>query len=332
MKILVSALDWGLGHATRIEPIINYLEDNGHSVVIAGSGNSLQLLKRDFPNLECAELQSFSPWFFKHLPQWLAIAIQVPNFLLSIKKEYKLTQSLLNKYDIDIIISDNRYGVRSEKCKSYIITHQTSPKISSWCPHWFEKILSKRLCKYINKFDECLIPDKEPAPNGLSGILSDTQYVTTSIRYIGYLSRLSLAKGECMTNNVKWLAIVSGPEPQRTLLEKSISNFFKQKDGRRVIIQGLANKHESNTIDGIEYISHCSPTELKSLIKNADNIICRSGYSTLMDLLTLNKKALLIPTPGQAEQEYLAIRAKELDFEIEAQKGFINRNKTKVTS
>lgn len=309
MKILVTALDWGLGHATRTVPVIRYLLSKGHTVVLAGSGRSLMLLHNDFPQLDVVELESFSPRYFRRLPQWLAIAMQTPRFVRCIRREYKQTQTIVKQLNIDAIVSDNRYGVRSDRCQSVLLTHQTAPHIASWAPRWIERLFARALSRYINRFDLCLIPDTAPSPDGLSGDLSDLRYVRCHVKRVGLLSRTDISNVVTISQSIDWLAIISGPEPQRTLFEQAVANFFTHQDGRKIIVRGLPPANLTFAINGIEYHSHCSPLELKALIMSAKNIIARSGYTTLMDLMTLNRRAILVPTHGQAEQEYLARHA-----------------------
>lgn len=314
MKILVSPLDWGLGHATRIVPIIRRLQKKGHTIDIAGSGKSIALLRLEFPELQCFELKSFSPRFFKSNAQWLAIAMQVPQFLFAILREKRATQKLVNQNNYDVIISDNRYGVRDSRCRSIILTHQLSPHIAKWCPKFIEKLLAFAICSLVNKFDFCLIPDIHTYPRGFVGELSQPLGLKIPMHAIGILSRLTNTKAEEISP-IDWLAIISGPEPQRTVFENLILAKFKTQTGKCVIIRGLANKIEHTKTDDIELYSHCDAATLSILIQNSRTIICRSGYSTIMDLIAMEKKALLVPTPEQAEQEYLAQRMREFGFE-----------------
>lgn len=313
MRILVSPLDWGLGHATRSVPIIRRLLKKGHEVDIAGSGRSIALLQQEFPDLQCFELKSFSPKFFHGNAQWLAIALQVPKFLIAIFSEKRATQTLVNQRGYDAIISDNRYGVRDRRCRSILVTHQLSPRIAKHCPAFLERILAYAICGLANKFDYCLVPDIQLFPTGLVGELSRPRRLKIPIHAIGILSRLNCNEAKQITS-INWLSILSGPEPQRTIFENLILEQFKRLSGKRVIVRGVAEKMEHTEIDGIELLSHCDAPTLSTLIQNSRVIVCRSGYSTIMDLVSMKKTALLVPTPGQAEQEYLAVRMQEFGF------------------
>lgn len=323
MKILISPLDWGLGHATRLIPIVDFFIKRGDSVIIGGTGSSIEKLKRTFPSLPYRTIPSFSPWFSKYFPQWLAISLQVPRFLFYILREHSLTQKIVKQDNIDIIVSDNRYGLHCRNCHSYIITHQTMPRAATWSPNWFNKLLSKIICRFINKFNACLIPDLEPSPYGISGQLSDTRYIKTKIKHIGILSQLSIHQSIAKEYiyNPNFLAIISGPEPQRTIFQVAIQKYFAQQAGQNIIVTGLTcSPTETQQIGNITIISGIDVPSLKSLIINTQKIICRSGYSTIMDLYSCNKVATLIPTPGQAEQEYLAKHLSTKGFSTISQK------------
>lgn len=298
MKILVSPLDWGLGHSTRLSALVFQLYADGNEIVLAGSGLSLQLLTADHPTLRCMQLKSFSPFFFRHLPQWIAISVQVPWFVWCIIREWWQVRKLLSAEAFDMIVSDNRYGVRNNKCKSILLTHQLSPITAMWAPEWFNKIFAWCLAQMINRFDEVWVPDISPYPNGLAGRLANPEYISTPIRTIGLLSRLKRPQ-TVSSEHIDHLAIISGPEPQRSLMQERIEKLFASLSGTKVICDG---QHYTSP----EYLAQC--------IAQAEHIYCRSGYSTIMDLVSLNKKATLMPTYGQAEQEYLCKRMQDFGF------------------
>lgn len=304
MKILVAPLDWGLGHATRTSCLVGRLLKDGHEVILAGSGKSLDMLSGDYPQLDMLELKSFSPWFFRRLPQWLAITIQVPKFIYYYICEKRKTQKIADRLGIDMIVSDNRYGVRADGCRNIMVTHQLSPIAARWAPEWFNGMLAKMLSRWLNRFDEIWVPDIKPFPDGLAGRLADPRYVRTKVVTVGLLSRLNpgcevTGKETQASKEVDRLAIISGPEPQRSIMERRIKSMFDQKGGNNVILDG---KH------------HTNPVVISALVENAKEIYCRSGYSTIMDLVKMGRTAYLTPTRGQAEQEYLCERMAELGF------------------
>ena len=307
-RILVSPLNWGLGHATRLIPIIEELILQGHYVLLAGDGSSLAILRDAFPQLDWHRLPGFNISLSRRRSQCLQLLLQVPAFLSSIKKEHTAVKNVINQYAIDLIISDNRYGLYSKHVASVIITHQTNPypgKYLVWMRP-FTKRLSTRLLKH---FDECWLPDSESKPK-LSGTLSSPSKGLIT-KYLGYLSRINTNIKTNRSSAPDILVILSGPEPQRTLLETILIKQFKGS-GLKTTMLCAQPERDKEQIENITLLPHCSPDEYYKLIMNSEHIICRSGYSTLMDLMVCQKTALLIPTPGQYEQEYLAKRASKL--------------------
>lgn len=302
--ILVAVLDWGLGHATRCIPIINCLLTNHCKVSIAGNGPSLELLKMEFPQLSVYELSSYhvtypaNGFFFLHL------LYQAPRILKAIHSERKQLKKLVSENNIDAIISDNRYGCYSEKVPSILITHQLNiqvPPSLAW-----SKFLVDDINNYlIKKFSACWVPD---SPSGFTGKLSEAKKL--QVRFIGMLSRFQ-AKDDVKESDLV-LGLVSGPEPQREIFEKLLRKEFKKLNQPCLIVRGLPNAMQNESKEGnITLRDHAPAQELQSIISKAGFVISRSGYTTIMDLQALGKKhVIFIPTPGQTEQEYLAI---ELD-------------------
>lgn len=303
---LVSALDWGLGHASRSSVVVSKLLERGWTVLLAGSGRSLQLLRADHPDLEVIDLPGFSPRLSAGNEQWLMISLQLPQFLYHLWREHRRLQKLLDTRTIDMVVSDNRYGLYSSDCTCYLLTHQLRPRISAHAPEWLRSLVGGVLRGWMRKFDGCLVPDY--CIGGLSGDLSSPVPEGLCVHCIGALSRLANVTPVDAGLRISWLGIVSGPEPQRTLFQNDLQRRFAALKGRRVIVCGLpqAAYSEQKTDEGIEIIPYADSARLRGLIEAADEIVARSGYSTVMDLYVLGKTAHWEPTPGQAEQEYLA--------------------------
>ena len=223
---------------------------------------------------------------------------QIPKFLKAINKENKIAKKLAKDYKVDIIISDNRYGFRSKITKNIFICHQ----LQIIAPKLFSKTLNSINHSLINKFDFCWIPDTSETPN-LSGKLSD--YRNSGTIKIGPLSRFKTPVESKTKHKYKFIGILSGPEPHKTKLEKILIKEFQKIEFKCAIINGKIAKSK-NKAKNIDFYPHQKTQEFKSLIEQAETIICRSGYSSIMDLSILQKEAILIPTPGQTEQEYLA--------------------------
>ncbi len=304
-RILISPLNWGLGHATRLIPVIDTLTKQGHYCLLAGESPSIDVLREAFPQLPFVELHGFNVKLSKSNQQWFKIFKQVPTFFKAINKEFDLTQLLIEKYQIDLILSDNRYGVRSNNVASIIVTHQTQPHLGKIFN--FFRPLSNQVIKYLlKKFDACWIPDFN-IPKNLSGDLSvPIKTLTTS--HLGILSRLAINETDAINNlNTDILVILSGPEPHRSQLEQLLLDKLINCHFKTTILRAKPNS-KTEKRNNILLLPHCDTASFRNLICSSKYIICRSGYSTLMDLHYCNKKALLIPTPGQFEQEYLANR------------------------
>ncbi len=303
--VLFSSLNWGLGHAVRDIPLIKQLLKNNFEVILAGEGESGELLKNEFPSLKFLTIKSFQIKYSRYkLFFILKILIQLPEILYGIKKEYKQLKQILKEYKIDLIISDNRYGIYSNKISSVFITHQISPKLPGYLKI-FEKFIFKIHKKKIEKFDLCLIPDFSGKEN-ISGKLSHMPGLSDKYKYIGILSDFQKKEDNTIEKEYDAAVILSGPEPQRTLAEEKIIGQIKNTDFKVVCILGKPHIKLDKTEKNIRYISHLPGKEMQKVILSSDIIVCRSGYTSIMDLITLNKKAILIPTPGQSEQEYLA--------------------------
>ena len=327
-RILVAPLNWGLGHATRCIPIINALIEEDFEPVIASDGSALNLLKSEFPSLDNYELPSYnityasSAFFFGS-----KLMLQTPHILRTISSEKKLTALLIKEKNISGIISDSRWGVRNASVPSVFVTHQVNV-LSGLTTRFTSKIHKK----YIQKFDECWIPDNEGSPN-MSGRMGHLTGSDLNLKYIGVLSRLKKVN---LPLKYDIAVILSGPEPQRSLLEKKLQNELQGRDMKIVMVRGVV-ENEQNRIEAQNLTTYnfLTTAQLGDTINQSALVICRPGYTSLMDLALLEKRVFLIPTPGQFEQEYLAQRLKkkgltsgcrQKDFKFELLKEVRNEN------
>ncbi len=302
--ILIAPLNWGLGHATRIVPIINLSLKLGFNVIIAADGYPLEFLKKEFPNLEYVILKSSPISYGKSKNQVFKILSQTPKFISSIFKEHKQLKKIINENEIDIVISDNRYGLWNKDVYSIFITHQLMIKMPKGFKY-LEPVSNRLLKSIIKKYNSCWIPDIK-ADGGLSGELSHKYRIPQNTKFIGSLSRFSTPEKD-IDKKYDILAIVSGPEPQRSIFEDILFKQLKATSLKCVILSGKpAKDKQSDTSGNVTTISHLETDELEELILSSNHIICRSGYSSVMDMVKLKKDAIMIPTPGQTEQEYLA--------------------------
>ena len=333
-NILVAPLNWGLGHATRCIPIINELQKNGFTPILASDGNALALLKKEFPNLEYITLPSYNikyakkGMFFK-----LKLALNLPKLINAVQQEKKLVDKLVEEKDITGIISDNRFGVYHESIPSIYITHQLNVLSGITT-----KLSSKIHQHIIKKFDECWIPDINSNTN-FSGKLSHVNNANYNLKFIGTLSRFERKK---ITIKYDYLVVLSGPEPQRTLLENKLFSELKHSTKKILLVKGIIEAEQKiTTLKNITRYNYMTSSELERAINESHIIITRSGYTTIMDLAKMNKKAFFIPTPGQYEQLYLAERlqehgyvpfCKQDDFCIEKLKEVDNYNGLSITN
>jgi len=304
IHVLVTPLDWGLGHATRCIPIIRILLERSCRVSIASSGQPLQLLKEEFPELTFFELASYQPKYVVKGSLIQSLLTQIPKFTNAIWKEKRQVKKLIRDHRIDAIISDNRYGCRDRSVKSIFITHQLSILLTSRFGRWAG--IANYMNRFmINRFDQCWIPDLQG--NILSGDLSKTQ--TERCRMVGVLSRFE-KKADPLNGKKKWkvLAVVSGPEPQRSLFETILRNQLIQINEPALIVKGLPGDSTiTQTNEFLHEVNHLNATQLQAALESAEFVVCRSGYSSVMDLAILGQhNCVMVPTPGQPEQEYLA--------------------------
>lgn len=302
--ILVAPLNWGLGHATRCIPIIKALQENNFIPIIASDGIALDLLKKEFPYLKFLELPSYQIEYAKNGKyfKWKLLK-NCPKMIEAILEEKKLIKKWIKKYDIDGIISDNRLGVFSKKVPSVFITHQLN--VLTGNTTWLSSILHQNI---IRKYTECWVPDNEGEIN-LAGELSHLKNHDLNIKYIGPLSRMHYKKTE---KKYDLMILLSGPEPQRGMLEEKLKKEILNYNGKVLFIKGIIEKEQKKEqLDNITFYNFMHSRQLEQVLNESEIILCRSGYTSIMDLAKLNKKAFFIPTPGQYEQLYLAKKLKK---------------------
>ena len=317
--ILIAPLNWGLGHATRCIPIIKALQENDYVPIIASDGVALELLRKEFPYLQSLELPSYQIEYAKNGKNFKWKLLQnCPKMIEAVLEEKKTIKKWVKKYQIDGIISDNRLGVFSQKVPSVFITHQLN--VMTGNTTW---ITSKIHQHIIKKYAECWVTDFEETPN-LSGKLGHIKEADFKIKYIGPLSRI---QKKTIPKRYDLMIVLSGPEPQRGLLEEKLKKEILRFDGKIVFIKGvIENDQKKEEIENVTYYNFMNSRQLEQTFNESETVLCRSGYTTIMDLAKLEKKAFFIPTPGQYEQEYLAKKlkeeglvpyAKQNDFKIE---------------
>lgn len=298
-NILIAPLPWGLGHATRCVPIIKKLINNGHHIILASSGNALSFLQKEFPFLKTYDTYASEIKYAKN-KRHIQVQLLKGSFkmLQNIKKEKKLTQKICRQEEIDFIISDNHLGIRHKNVQSVIISHQLNinHNIAGW-------IANKVYRYFLNKYDQIWVPDSRGKLK-ISGKLSNWKKAENKTHFIGVCSDM---KQEETLEKYQFCISLSGPEPQREILEKKLIEIFKNIGFKSIMIGGKIEAKQTHTQHNqLSYFNYMQLDELSEVMNASKYIVCRSGYSSLMDLAIIKKKGILIPTPQQPEQIYLA--------------------------
>jgi hypothetical protein len=306
-KVLVSPLGWGLGHASRLIPVIDAILNKGCSVTIGADAHIIELLQPRFPDVECFVFKSVNVKFSKGKHQLFSLIKIAIKLLLLAKREQSELKRIVDTKSITAIISDNRYGLHAKGIKSVLVTHQLSPIFPK--PFGWLQPLGKRYIKrHAQQFTECWIPDSE---NGfrLSGILSESGVTMPNARFVGLMSRFSLLEPQKLQKGFDLVGVVSGPPPHRQIFEQELINIAQRLNLRTLIVQGLPQgKNAARTKGKVTLVPHLPDIQFAKELISAKYVICRAGYSTVMDLIALQCPAITVPTPGQTEQEYLANR------------------------
>lgn len=325
MNVLICPLNWGLGHASRCVPVIRLLQKSGHNVIIAADKGPLAFLQKAFPELEFVRFPGFEPEYSRRDTQVWKFISMIPRALVSFHREHQTLKRILRYYSIDMIISDNRFGCWNARVKSIYMTHQLHiqmPKYWRWASFIVNGIHRMYMCHY----DEIWVPDVEDEKESLAGSLSHPP-IGKKTRYIGLKSRFENNADvlEDKKRDVLWLSVMSGPEPQRTMFENLVIEKARTVHGKVVILRALPDSSEepSDLPPNVTVFNHVNDEMFVSLVRRSEVIICRGGYTSLMDLAALNRKAFLVPTPGQTEQEYLAEYLSDKGFRWCRQKEFL---------
>ena len=306
LRILVAPLDWGLGHATRCIPIIKELLQNNCDPWLAGDETQQSLFKSEFPDLPFLLLPGYRIKYSKIRAGLLwKMLLQLPKIFSAVRAENKWLTKVVAAHGFDAVISDNRFGLWSDAIPSVFITHQLT--IKTFSGKWTERILQRFNYKWVNHFSECWVPDVKGEKN-LAGELSHPEKKPKiPVHYIGAISRFENVHSTVAGDKNHLLVILSGPEPQRTILENKIINEIAHYPSTAIVVRGLPGSANIIPSTGmIKFYNHLPSQQLKEEIIKADRVISRCGYSGVMDLMKLQKRSILIPTPGQTEQEYLA--------------------------
>lgn len=301
MKIFFPVLNWGLGHASRSLPLIRtYLKD-GHEVIVASDGEALSMLRKELPDQKVLQLPGYGIHYSsKYMP--FNMLRYGPGMLRTMKTENELTAAIAKREKLDCIISDNRYGCYHPEVPSALITHQlqvfTGQKL-------LDIYIRRQIRGWCRKFSEIWIPDQIP-PENITGDLSGVDTSPVPKYYLGIISEL---KSKPTKNQYDAVAVISGPEPQRSHFEEIVINQLSSIPGEYAVVCGQPGTSDTIRAEkNITIIPYLTRAQLSGLLDKTEVVISRSGYTTLMDLARTGHKAILCPTPGQYEQIYLADR------------------------
>lgn len=302
--VLVAPLDWGLGHTTRCIPIINRLCAAGCRVIVAGSEMSQVILRSEFHNLLFLPLPGYRiRYAASRAGMYFSLAAQLPKMFRAIRREQEWLKEVIREHKVDAVVSDNRYGLYHPKVHSVFITHQL--QIQSGMGKVADTWLRGLHYRMIRKFDTCWVPDTGQEPN-LSGILSHPQQIPEMpLLYLGPLSRFHAQQEDLLPHYL--LILLSGPEPQRSILEKKLLQQAKDIQNPVLFVRGLPGQTSVPHVPyHINIVNHLPSQTLQKAIASAAFVVARTGYSSVMELMLQQKKCILVPTPGQTEQLYLA--------------------------
>ncbi len=308
MKILIAPLNWGLGHATRCIPIIDFYLSRGDEVVLAGDGDSMTLLRKRYPHLRHVELPHLRLHYSKSNSQTLTLLRQLPHLIYWMIQDYYALQQLISMEMFDKVVSDNRFAFYSKQTTCVYLTHQLHiclPK--RW--RWLEPVAEAVHRTIMHHYAEVWVPDKEQEPS-LAGVLSHPKRRLANVRYIGPISRfMSIETMPQADMSYHTVLLLSGLEPQRTCLEKAMVERYETMVETLLVVQGRPQAAYCKfTRKNVTVVPYMSDTQLLPYLLGAEKIIARSGYSSIMDFAALGvlSKCEFVPTPGQTEQEYLA--------------------------
>jgi UDP-N-acetylglucosamine transferase subunit ALG13 len=298
--ILFAPLDWGFGHTTRCIPLIRQALLEGAEVVVACNSDQKALIEPEIRGICFVDLEGYAVRYSSS--GWatvLRLILQIPKILIAVNREHTWLRQYLEKNTVSAIVSDNRFGFYSTACRSIFITHQIN--IRTGTGKLIDAIASRINRSLISRFSECWIPDTGKSPS-LAGALALASSAPIPVKRIGVLSDFTTIS--VTRYRYRYLFLLSGPEPQRTLFENIILGMKHKWRPHSILIRGLLSTPISSHDESI--IDYAGRSQLNKLICDAEFVVCRSGYTTLMELTSLRKKVITVATPGQGEQQYLA--------------------------
>lgn len=304
MEIIYGVCSWGLGHATRSLPVLRRLLSENNNITVISNGRSLEVLKKELgEQITYVDIPDYPMLLSENTRQFLAKSmVYWPVFIKRIEDGLAQLQKILDKKHYDCIISDARYDMYSKKIPSFFISHQMRI-MNPLQIKMFEHAMERFNMFFFKRYAGVMVPDYKE--NNLSGDLSHNlkRIDENTIHYVGVLSDFTRRP---MNKNIDYLISISGPEPQRSILEETLASQAETLEGNVVITLGKAENYSIKKKKHLTTYSFVTKELREELLNKAKLVVSRSGYSTLMDVAVVGTKALFIPTPGQIEQEYLS--------------------------
>ena len=304
MKIIYAVCSWGLGHATRSLPVIRALVSEHNEVTVISNGRSLEVLRKELGDtVNYADIPDYPMLVSENTRQFIAKSmVYWPVFIKRIEDGLAELQKILRQSHYNCIFSDARYDMYSKKIPSIFMSHQMRI-MNPLRIRMFERTMERFNMFFFRRFGTVLVPDYKD--DSLSGDLSHhlRRIQEDRLHYVGVLSDFRKRR---VKKDIDYLISISGPEPQRSFLEDKLMTQAQDLDGTIVVTLGKAEARSVTKQKHLTKYSFVNKDLREELLNRAHLVISRSGYSTIMDLAVIGTKALLIPTPGQIEQEYLS--------------------------
>lgn len=268
---------------------------------LASNGRSARWLVNYFPQLKVhTDIPDYTITYPERGNMEWHFLKESPRLLRVIRAEHAWLERFAETHALDEVYSDNRYGLYHERVKCTLITHQLFIRAP-----WYARVAVHRLTEYyIQKFNACWVPDYASEPN-LSGALSHALKLPRNVQFIGPQSRFMDVTFDTSAPAYDNVALISGPEPARSHFQAELLLRFQQEGKSALMVCGTPEQFFDRMEGCVRMVSHLPDAQLAGVLKSAEHIVCRAGYSTIMDLHVLGCKAEFIATPGQTEQEYL---------------------------
>ena len=267
-------------------------------------GRALHLLRRELADygksVGYVDLPDYPLRYPEHREEFFPkMVLGLPHMASALIEEHRRYLALHRKRRYGLVISDNRYGVFEAHTPSFLITHQLRI-LNPWRIRLLEELTQIYTAFIVKYFTGVLVPDFEE--EGMTGVMSHgLRFIPPEkVFYTGPITSFSRRE---IPEDVDLFITISGPEPQRTIFEREVLSQISDLEGLNYYVSLGTPDGEGRGERILPYL----PTGEREVLMNRSRVVLsRSGYSTVMDLFFLGKRAFLVPTPGQPEQEYIA--------------------------